>query len=281
MKELYLDEVKRLRGHSGLSPKETADLAKRIRSADLAARNHVIESCLLLVVQIARDNYHLLPERSCLTLDDLIQEGNLGLFKALDKYNPSTGMKFSTHAYIYIRNAIRNLIAEYVPIVHVPMNVITDNLLIKKAEQKLMSKLNRTPTINELVAETDMTADKLSGNACRMSAYYTVYLEDSVSQENEKLTFYDILPDKHSIEECLRREELDYLDYYLAKLKDRERDVLKRLFGLHGQEPEIAVDIGPQLNMSDERVRQISRGALAKLNKKIKRDELILRLKNL
>ena len=281
MKELYLSEIKKLQDCRGLSSGEIAGLTGKLRSGDIATRNRLVESCLLLVVQMAQDLYSFVPERSCLTLEDLIQEGNLGLFKALEHYDEAKGRKFSTHAFDYIKNAIKDLIDEYSVIVHVPFNLLHDNRRIMRAEGLLLSRLNRPPTLQELACQTEIDIAKLSSKVWEIANFCNVYLDDPVGRSNEKLTYHDVLPEKLFADRRVKQEEIDYLDYYLAWISSREREVLMRLFGLCGHDAQTAVAIGPKLNMSDERVRQISRDAIAKLQKKIKRDELIVRLKNL
>ena len=263
--QLFLNEIGR---HRLLTPGEEIDLAKRIERGDLAAKDRMINANLRLVVSIAKKY-----QGSELTLLDLIQEGILGLIRAVEKFDWRRGYRFSTYATWWIRQAVERGMDAKARTIKLPINLVRTQRKVARAENTLSLKLDRAPTDAEIAREADITVDEL--RALRDAAR-TVTSLDRPLGEGEDAAFGDLLPsDGPAPEDVVHislREEM--LRRALDELPDRERTVVQMRYGIDGGEPTPLREIGRQLGITPERVRQIESKALGRLGRMRELDAL-------
>ena len=264
---MYLKEIGKV---ALLSGDEEIELAKRIENGDEEAKRRLAEANLRLVVSIAKKYVG----RGMLFLD-LIQEGNLGLLKAVEKFDYRKGYKFSTYATWWIRQAITRAIADQARTIRIPVHMVeTINKLIRVSRQ-LLQELGREPTDDELAAEMQMPVEKV--RETRKIAQEPVSLETPIGEEEDS-HLGDFIPDDDipapadAAAFSLLKEQLNEV---LNTLNERERDVLRLRFGLVDGKARTLEEVGSQFNVTRERIRQIEAKALRKLrhpsrSKKIK-----------
>ncbi len=247
-----------------LSPEEERVLARRIARGDREARKRMIEANLRLVVNIAKRYMH-----RGLPLQDLIEEGNIGLIKSVERFNEARGCKFSTYATYWIRQSVERAIANQASVVRLPIHVTTDLSRLVKATRELKSALGREPSVRELSERTGMSGryvKKLTGIATKIYSLEATFSDDSDQ------TLLDRLEDENSplpMEgiDAARRSEL--IEEWLERLDENEREIIRSRYGLDG-EPETLEKIGRRFGVTRERIRQIEVKALEKLKKMIK-----------
>jgi RNA polymerase primary sigma factor len=255
---LFLHEAGR---YPLLTPQEEVELAQRIERGDLAAKERMINSNLRLVVSLAR-KYQGVGE---LCLLDLIQEGILGLIRAVEKFDWRKGFRFSTYATLWIRQAIQRGLADRGRMIRLPVNVAQRERKIAKAERTLAAKLGREPTLEEVAeaAELPPSAVREMRDASRVVAS----LDRPVGEEGDA-SLGDMLasegpPPAEEVEVTLRQQTVRDT---VAALPEREREVIKLRYGLNGDRtPQPLTVVGQQLGVSPERVRQIEERALQHL----------------
>lgn len=269
--ELYQREIST---YPLLTPDEELSLARRVRKGDTEARDKMIRSNLRLVVKIALDyrNYGL-------PLLDLINEGNIGLVKAVDRFNPELGAKLSTYAAFWIKQGIRRALTNQAKTIRLPAGVIQRNGLIKAATAEFEAVYNRKPYDNELaemlgIAEKEVFKWRVRGTARTSS------LDAPVSDESEARTFAEILPDERAeassalLERAGRSSALQSL---LDRLDPRERAILNERFGLDGRPEKTLEEVGAGMGVTRERIRQIQEIALRKLRRGLEQLEAPVR----
>ena len=256
--QLFLNEIGR---HRLLTPDEEIDLAKRIERGDLDAKDRMINANLRLVVSIAKKY-----QGSELTLLDLIQEGILGLIRAVEKFDWRRGYRFSTYATWWIRQAVERGMDAKARTIKLPINLVRNQRKIVRAENALVAKLDRPPTDAEVAAEAQLTLAEL--HALRDAAR-TVTSLDRPLGEGEDAAFGDLLPASGPGPEDLVHVSLSEqtLRRALEELPDRERTVVEMRYGIAGGEPTPLREIGRQLGITPERVRQIESRALGRLGR--------------
>ena len=254
---MYLKEIGKV---ALLSGDEEIELAKRIENGDEEAKRRLAEANLRLVVSIAKKYVG----RGMLFLD-LIQEGNLGLLKAVEKFDYRKGYKFSTYATWWIRQAITRAIADQARTIRIPVHMVeTINKLIRVSRQ-LLQELGREPTDDELAAEIQMPVEKV--RETRKIAQEPVSLETPIGEEEDS-HLGDFIPDDDipapadAAAFSLLKEQLNEV---LNTLNERERDVLRLRFGLVDGKARTLEEVGSQFNVTRERIRQIEAKALRKL----------------
>lgn len=222
------------------------------------ARNRLIEANLKLVITVAK-NY----QEHNLEFLDLIQEGSLGLECAVRKFDPKRGYKFSTHAYLWIRQAITRAIAQQARTIRLPVHFIEKLSKIKKVQRQLSQQLKRIPTINELAAELQLTPKQVRDYL--EAAREPMSLDLRVGKRNTSLG--DLLKDenKTSEEYVLYRALQNDIRAALVRLTPQQRIVISLRFGLEDNNPLSLATIGSLMNLSRERIRQIERKALERL----------------
>ncbi len=268
--QMYLKEIGRV---PFLTAKEEKELAKKIEVGDASAKQALISANLRLVVSIAKK---YVGRSSNLTLLDLIQEGNLGLFRAAEKFDWRKGYKFSTYATWWIRQAITRALADQARTIRIPVHMIETITKYEKFRRELMKELRREPSAEEIAKEMGLTADKVKHIA--KIAQKTVSLETPVGDSDEESILADFIkdeempsPSKDAARALLKERFADILN----ELTPREQKILSMRFGLEDGVTHTLQEVGEMFNVTRERIRQIESKALEKIrkNKSVKKLE--------
>ncbi len=255
--KVYLKEIGRV---ALLTPEEEIELATRMAQGDEYARKRLSEANLRLVVSIAKRYVG----RGMQFLD-LIQEGNLGLIKAVEKFDHTKGFKFSTYATWWIRQAITRAIADQARTIRIPVHMVETINKVKKVTSQLLHKNGHEPTAEEIAAELDMLPDKV--REIMRVAQEPVSLETPIGEEEDS-HLGDFIPDEdapapaEAASHTLLKEQLGDV---LQTLTPREEKVLKLRFGLEDGRSRTLEEVGKEFNVTRERIRQIEAKALRKL----------------
>lgn len=263
--KIYLREISRT---PLLSIEEETKLAQRIKQGDEKARDHMIRANLRLVVKIAGDysGYGV-------SISDLVSEGNIGLMKAVERYDPAKGGKFSSYSSWWIKQSIKRALSNQSKTIRLPIHMVDKIARIRRIASMLTETLGREPTDDELAAETGVPRHKVA--MLKQAALRTTSLDAPVN-DNESTAQGDIIADERASNplEMLTNKNLhDQLDGLLATLDERERRIIDERFGLSGLKPMLLEDVGREFGVSRERIRQIQNAALAKMRKALMRKD--------
>lgn len=261
---LYLSEIG---GSKLLTAEEEVYFSRLAQKGDVKSRQRMIESNLRLVVKIARRYMN-----RGLALLDLIEEGNLGLIRAVEKFDPERGFRFSTYATWWIRQTIERAIMNQTRTIRLPIHVVKEINVYLRAARKLAQTLDHEPTAEEIAELLDRPigeVKRMLGLNERITSVDTPFGKDADKP------LLDTIPDRH-IEDpsvSIQNEGLNAnLDDWLNKLNDKQREVVERRFGLHGYENSTLEQVANELGVTRERVRQIQMDALKRLRMILEKD---------
>ena len=253
----YLQEIGKV---ELLSAEKEVELAKRIKKGDREALETLIKANLRFVVSVSKQY-----QNQGLSLSDLINEGNVGLIKAAERFDETRGFKFISYAVWWIRQSILQALAEQARIVRLPLNKIGSINKINKAFNKLEQEFQREPTVEEIAEIMDMKPDLIEDSLNSSSAHISM---DAPLREEEANNLYDVMlnedspvPDEALMDHSLRQE----IERSLATLGEREAEILRYYFGLKGYQQHTLEEIGDEFGLTRERVRQIKEKAIKKL----------------
>lgn len=255
----YLQEIGKV---DLITAEEEVELAKRIKEGDMQALERLTKANLRFVVSVSKQY-----QNQGLSLPDLINEGNLGLIKAAQRFDETRGFKFISYAVWWIRQSILQALAEQARIVRLPLNKIGIINKVNKAFNTLEQRLGRTPTIDELADHLELSDTDVRNSLANSGRHVSM---DAPLKEGDEgsSSMYDILqntennnPEKDLILESLRSE----IERSLSTLKMREADVIRLYFGLDGRPPMTLAEIGIRFDLTRERVRQIKEKGIRKL----------------
>lgn len=265
--KLYLKEIGQVKL---LTPEEEVQLAKRIKKGDKAAREEMIKANLRLVVKIAHDY-----ENYGLPLLDLINEGNIGLMKAVERFDPSKGGKLSTYGSWWIKQSIKRALANQSKTIRLPVHLVDKIAKMRRTAMKLQEVFGREPTDEELAEELGMTTARVA--QMRTAAIRPASLDAPIS-DDESDNFAEIVQDENagtpykSLEDKTINEMLDKM---VNGLDEREATILRYRFGLDGGSEKTLEEVGEKFHVTRERVRQIQNIALNKLRRMIEKLEAV------
>ena len=259
---LYLREIGKI---PLLSAEEEMELAHRVVQGDKKAKDKMAEANMRLVVSIAK-------RYSGRGLDflDLIQEGNTGLLRAVEKFDPDKGFKFSTYATWWIRQAITRAIADQARVIRIPVHMVETINKLLRTQRRMTQELNREPTIEELSKELDMEPDKIEYVMKIKQDIHSLDAGVGRDGDEEDSVLGDFIEDEDTAtpEESASSQLLkEQVQGILSSLSDREQKIIKMRFGLENGKSHTLEEVGQEFAVTRERIRQIEAKALAKLRK--------------
>jgi len=263
--KIYLREIGQI---PLLTPKDEIRLAARIKKGDKAARSQMIKANLRLVVKIAHDYSNF-----GLPLLDLISEGNIGLMKAVERFDPKKGGKLSTYAAWWIKQSIKRALANQGKTIRLPVHLVDKISKVKRASHQLSERLGREPTDAELAAKLDMSPAKVT--QLRTISIRPASLDAPIG-EDDVAEFSEIVGDENALTpfELLRDKTLrEDISEVLSEIEPREAEILILRFGLDGSKPQTLEEVGKKFKVTRERVRQIQNIALIKLRRIMEKQE--------
>jgi RNA polymerase primary sigma factor len=251
-----------------LSIEEEIELAARIKKGDMAAREHMIRANLRLVVKIARDYDGL-----GLPLLDLINEGNIGLMKGVERFDPAKGGKLSTYAAWWIKQSIKRALANQSKTIRLPVHLVDKISKMRRVAMQMSEELGREPTDDELAEEVGLAAGKIS--QLKIVSIRPASLDAPIS-DDDSTEFGEIVGDLEALTpfEQLRDQNLrDEVGDLLGVLDDREKKIIFSRFGLDGGKAKTLEEVGKKFGVTRERIRQLQNIALMKLRRALQKKE--------
>ena len=266
--QLYLQEIGKT---ALLTIEEEIQLAKRIRRGDKAARDHMISANLRLVVKIAMDYKDF-----GLPLLDLISEGNIGLVKAVERFDPRKGGKLSTYAAWWIKQSIKRALANQSKTIRLPVHLVDKISKMRRTAMALTEQLGREPTDEELAIELQIPTSKVAH--LKSVSVRPASLDAPIGEDGDSGTFGEIVGDDNAISpfEGLRdRSQNNDLHAMVESLDKREAEIIKLRFGLDGRDELTLEEVGQKFHVTRERIRQLEYLALTKMRKAMTKHEAI------
>ncbi|MBW8782736.1 MAG: RNA polymerase sigma factor RpoD/SigA [Verrucomicrobia bacterium] len=258
--QLYLQEIGKT---ALLTPAEEVTLARRIRRGDKAARDHMISANLRLVVKIAMDYKDF-----GLPLLDLISEGNIGLIKAVERFDPSKGGKLSTYAAWWIKQSIKRALANQSKTIRLPVHLVDKISKLRRTAMALTEELGREPTDEEIAIELQIPTSKVAH--LKSVSVRPASLDAPIGEDGDSSTFGEIVGDENAISpfENLREKNRNSdLRSMISALEPREAEIIRLRFGLDGHDELTLEEVGQKFRVTRERVRQLQNIALSKMRK--------------
>ncbi len=263
--KLYLREISRT---PLLTVQEEVELAARIKAGDADARAHMIRANLRLVVKIAQDysNYGL-------PVTDLISEGNIGLMKAVERFDPEKGGKLSTYAAWWIKQSIKRALANQSKTIRLPVHMVDKIAKMRRISSMLAEALGREPTDEELADEVGLPRRKL---AMLKQASQRPTSLDAPINDGESTEYGEIISDERAenpLEMLADKNLHGEIDGLLSVLDERERRIIDERFGLNGKKPLTLEEVGREFGVTRERIRQLQNSALTKMRRALRKKE--------
>lgn len=263
--KLYLREISKT---PLLTIQEEIELAERIKNGDGEARAHMIRANLRLVVKIAQDyaNYGL-------PVTDLISEGNIGLMKAVERFDPEKGGKLSTYAAWWIKQSIKRALANQSKTIRLPVHMVDKIAKMRRISSMLAEALGREPTDEELAEEVGLPRRKM---AMLKQASQRPTSLDAPINDGEATEFGDIIRDESAenpLEMLADKNMQGEIDGLLSVLDERERRIIDERFGLNGKKPLTLEEVGREFGVTRERIRQLQNSALTKMRRALRKKE--------
>jgi RNA polymerase primary sigma factor len=263
--KLYLREISKT---PLLTPEEEVELAARIKKGDKKARTHMINANLRLVVKIAQDySGYGLP------ISDLISEGNIGLMKAVERFDPAKGGKLSTYAAWWIKQSIKRALANQSKTIRLPVHMVDKIAKMRRISTILAEALGREPTEEELAEEIGLPRRKLA--MLRQASQRPTSLDAPIN-EGEATEYGEVIGDERAgnpLEMLADKNLAGQLDGLLSVLDDRERKIIDERFGLTGKKPLTLEEVGREFGVTRERIRQLQNSALTKMRRALRKKE--------
>ena len=266
--QLYLQEIAKT---PLLTVEDEVVLAKRIHRGDRAARDHMIKANLRLVVKIAMDYKDF-----GLPLLDLISEGNIGLIKAVERFDPRKGGKLSTYAAWWIKQSIKRALANQSKTIRLPVHLVDKISRMRKTAMQLSEKFGREPTDEELAAELQIPTSKVAH--LRSVSVRPASLDAPIGEDGDSTTFGEIVGDENALspyDRLLGKNLFSDLGSMVDSLDKREAEILRLRFGLNGREELTLEEVGKRFKVTRERIRQLEFLALSKMRKAMARNEAV------
>ena len=263
--DIYLKQISEI---PLISVDEEIELAKKISKGDDEARKKMITANLRLVVKIAQDYSNI-----GLSLLDLINEGNIGLMKAVERFDPSKGGKLSTYASWWIKQSIKRALANQSKTIRLPVHMVDRVTQIRRTTQQLSEKLGREPSDEELAEEMKIPVSRITH--LKSVSKKPASLDSPINDE-DGTNLGDLVPDEKStspLEKLQSKSLVGDVDKVLSTLEPREADIIRLRFGLEGRDPKTLEEVGEQIGITRERVRQLQEQAIRQLRKSMTKFE--------